>query len=98
MFRRFAGSRRCADAERRVFTTRAAVALAPVFRRLILPALCAIGLICAVELVIQLRYHPGFWQKTTWLMHDPYKGELFDRSELYLRLSHLEDSDPDIIS
>jgi len=74
------------------------VAPASIFHRLILPVLCTIGLICAVELAIQLRYHPGFWQKTTWLMHDPYKGELFDRSELYLRLSHLEDSDPDIIS
>jgi hypothetical protein len=74
------------------------IASASIFRRLILPALCTIGLICAIETAIQLRFHPGFWQKTTWLMHDPYKGELFDRSELYLRLSHLEDSDPDIIS
>jgi hypothetical protein len=74
------------------------VGSAPIFHRLILPALFTIGLICAIELAIQLRYHPGFWQITTWLMHDPYKGEPFDRSELYLRLSHLEDSDPDIIS
>ena len=98
MFRRFAGNRPRADVERRVSANRVAVASAPVFRRLLLPALCTIGLIGAIELAIQLRYHPGFWQKTTWLMHDPYKGELFDRSELYLRLSHLEDSDPDIIS
>jgi hypothetical protein len=71
---------------------------ASIWHRLVLPALCAIGLIGAIELAIQLLYHPGFWQKTTWLMHDPYRGELFDRTELYIRLSHLEESDPDIIS
>src|SRR6266699_1175675 len=98
MFLRVAETRPRIVAGRRALAARVAVALAPVFRRLILPALCTIGLICAIELAIQLRYHPGFWQKTTWLMHDPYKGELFDRSELYLRLIHLEDSDPDIIS
>ncbi len=73
-------------------------ASASVRRRLVLPVLCSVALIGVIELAIQLSYHPGFWQKSTWLMHDPYKGELFDRSELYLRLSHLEDSDPDIIS
>jgi hypothetical protein len=98
MFRRIVGNHPRTVAERRAFAALVGAASGPVFRRLILPALCAIGLICAIELAIQLRYHPGFWQKTTWLMHDPYKGELFDRSELYLRLSHLEDSDPDIIS
>jgi hypothetical protein len=67
-------------------------------RRLILPALFAVTLAAALELVLQLSFHPTFWQKTAWLMHDPYRPELFDRVELYLRLSHLEDSDPDIIS
>src|ERR1700722_20386998 len=69
-----------------------------VFKRLILPVLCAFGIIGAVEFAIQMHYHPGFWQKTTWLLHDPYKSEIFDRVELYERLSHFEDSDPDIIS
>jgi hypothetical protein len=69
-----------------------------IFSRLILPVLCAIGIAGTIELFIQLQYRPSFWQKTTWLMHDPYRNEIFDRSELYLRLSHLEDSDPDIIS
>jgi hypothetical protein len=68
------------------------------FNRLILPVLCAIGIAGVIELAIQLRYRPSFWQKTTWLMHDPYRNEIFDRGELYLRLSHLENSDPDIIS
>ena len=67
-------------------------------KRLILPTLLAIGIVCVVEVVTQLRYRPNFWQKTSWLMHDPYRGELFDRVEMYIRLSHLEDSDPEIIS
>src|SRR5262249_54455785 len=51
-----------------------------------------------IELSIGYRYHPNFWQRTTWLMHDPYRGEIFDRVMLYTKLSHFEDSDPDIIS
>jgi hypothetical protein len=68
------------------------------FARVILPALAGIALASVVELSLYLGFHPGFWQRTTWLMHDPYRQELFDRVELYLRLSHLEDTDPDIIS
>ena len=71
---------------------------AGVLRRLILPAMCAIAIAAAIELSIGLAFRPTFWQKTTWLMYDPYKSELFDRVEVFLRLSHLENSDPDIIS
>lgn len=72
---------------------------AGVLRRLILPSLFALGLVATIEGAVQLIWHPTFWQKTTWLMHDPYHGgEIFDRLELYLRLSHLENSEPDIIS
>jgi hypothetical protein len=67
-------------------------------RRLILPALCAVATAAAIEIFLQVTFHPTFWQKTTWLMHDPYLGELFDRNHVYIRLSHLEDSDPDIVS
>src|SRR4029079_3323082 len=67
-------------------------------KRLILPTLFAISIIGFVEVATQLRYRPNFWQKTTWLMHDPYRGELFDSTEGYTRLEHLEDSDPEIIS
>jgi hypothetical protein len=67
-------------------------------RRLILPAMLAIGVAGTIEVAIDLRYRPDFWQKTPWLMHDPYKGELFDRVEIYIRLHHLEDSDPEVIS
>ena len=68
------------------------------FGRVVLPALVAVAFAGLVELTLYLAYHPDFWRRTTWLMHDPYRPELFDRVELYLRLSHLEDSDPDIIS
>ena len=67
-------------------------------RRVILPALCAVAIASVVEIFLYGTFHPTFWQKTTWLMHDPYRNELLDREEVYLRLSHLEDSDPDIIS
>jgi hypothetical protein len=67
-------------------------------RGVILPALFAIALAAAVEAVVHFAFHPTFWQKTAWLMHDPYRSEIFDRNELYIRLSHLEDSDPDVIS
>jgi hypothetical protein len=66
--------------------------------RLILPVLFAILVAAAIEIFIGVVFKPGFWQKTTWLMYDPYKGEVFDRVEMYLRLSHVENSDPDIIS
>ena len=69
-----------------------------VIKRLILPAILAIGAVGSMELAIELRYRPDFWQKTPWLMHDPYRGELFDRVEMYVRLSHLENSEPEIIS
>ena len=52
----------------------------------------------SVETLIELRYHPGFWRKTTWLMHDPYRGENFDRVVLYEKLRNFEDSEPDVIS
>jgi hypothetical protein len=64
----------------------------------VLPAVCAVALAAAIEVFIEITFHPTFWQKTTWLQHDPYHDEIFDRAELSTRLSHLEDSAPDIIS
>jgi hypothetical protein len=69
-----------------------------VLRRLILPLMCAIAIVAVLEVFIGVSIRPTFWQKTTWLMHDPYKGELFDRVEMFTRLSNFEKSDPDIIS
>src|SRR5258708_7404689 len=72
--------------------------LAPFLRRVIFPALLAVTIAGAVELAIYAWYHPTFWQRTTWLMRDPYRGEIFDRVMLYTRLGHFEDSRPNIIS
>jgi hypothetical protein len=71
---------------------------ANVLWRLILPGACALAIIAAVETFLYVTFHPTLWQKTTWLLHDPYLGEPFDRNQVYLRLSRFEDSDPDIIS
>jgi hypothetical protein len=68
------------------------------FWRLILPVACALAVAAAVEVFLYVTFHPTFWQKTTWLLHDPYLGERFDRNHVYLRLSRFEDSDPDVIS
>jgi hypothetical protein len=62
------------------------------------PVVVALAIIGLIELAIELKYHPDFWQKTTWLVHDPYRGETFDRVMLYERLSNFEDSRPEIIS
>lgn len=72
--------------------------LGPILRRVIFPALLGLAIIGVVELAIYLRYHPTFWQRTTWLMRDPYRGEIFDRVMLYTRLGHFENSQPNIIS
>jgi hypothetical protein len=70
----------------------------PAWSRLVGPILFAVALAGAIELALQLKFHPDFWQKTTWLLHDPYRGEPFDRVMLYERLGNLEDSRPEIIS
>lgn len=69
-----------------------------VVRTLLLPIFATFCLIAAVEIGVNGAWKPSFWQKSTWLLHDPYKGEPFDRVEVYERLISLEDSGPDIIS
>jgi hypothetical protein len=66
--------------------------------RVVLPVLCAIAAIAAIEILLQFTFHPTFWQKTQWRLYDPFHGEFFDRDEMAIRLSHLQDSEPDIIS
>lgn len=68
------------------------------YRSVVLPCILAAAMVASAEAVLWFTYHPSFWQKTTWLMHDPYRSELFDRFETYVRLSHFEKSEPDIIS
>jgi hypothetical protein len=67
-------------------------------RRVIFPVLFAIALAGSIELAIELRFHPGYWQRSTYLMYDPFRSEQFDRAELAIRLGNVQDSDPDIIS
>lgn len=67
-------------------------------KRFWIPCLCVIGLVMLVEAGIYLAYRPGFWDKTTWLLHDAYRSELFDRMVLREKLDSLKDSDPDVIS
>ncbi|MBV9552921.1 MAG: hypothetical protein JO032_09040, partial [Alphaproteobacteria bacterium] len=76
------------------------LARSAIWARLLLPALLAISFIAGTELSIELIYHPNFWQKTTWLLHDPYhwQGEVSDRDFLYEKLRYLESNDPEIIS
>jgi len=68
--------------------------------RLLLPILIAATAIGAIEFSVRLIYNPSFWQKTTWLLHDPYRfwGEVADRDFLFQKLRYEEDSDPEIIS
>ena len=67
-------------------------------RRLLLPMLCIFAVIAATELALEWINRPGLWERTSWLMHDPYRGEIFDRVVVYKKLSHFENSDPEIIS
>lgn len=69
-----------------------------IWNRVVGPVLFALALAATIELAIEFRYAPSFWQKTTWLVHDPYRGEPFDRVELFERLRALEDTRPEIIS
>lgn len=67
-------------------------------KRFWLPFCSAILIIAAVEAGVQLVMHPGFWDKTTWLLHDPYRSELFDRLIVEEKIRQLEPLKPDIIS
>lgn len=62
------------------------------------PMIFALCLIFGVELAIQIIRKPGFWEKSTWLLHDPYRGEQFDRLITFEKLKALEVVKPEIIS
>jgi hypothetical protein len=66
--------------------------------RFVISALCAILLVSGIEAVVQFKMRPSFWQKTPWLVFDIFKGESFDRVEVYEKLNQLVDEQPDIIS
>jgi hypothetical protein len=63
-----------------------------------LPIIFSLCLILGVELAIQAIKKPGFWEKSTWLLHDPYRGEQFDRLITFEKLKALEVVKPEIIS
>jgi hypothetical protein len=67
-------------------------------RRLIFPVLVAALIIIVAERTVESWLHPTFWEKTSWILHDPYKGEGFDRLIVMEKLSRLLKYDPDVIS
>ena len=66
--------------------------------KLWLPISIALLLILSVECAVQVIKRPGFWEKTTWLLHDPYRGELFDRLITFEKLKAVQEARPEIIS
>jgi hypothetical protein len=64
---------------------------------LVAPLLFLVVLIGLPELCLYLAVAPTFWERTNWLLHDPYRPESFDRLEVYEKLNKLGDTDPDII-
>jgi hypothetical protein len=66
--------------------------------RLLLPIVAFVALIAAIETLLWMRFNPNLVERSGWLLHDPYKGEPFDRVEVREKLRNLEDSEPDIIS
>jgi hypothetical protein len=58
----------------------------------------AVVVIAVGELIINTKFEPTFWERTSWLLHDPYKGEPFDRLVLSEKLQALGTSSPDIIT
>lgn len=69
-----------------------------IFSRLIFPALAALGCIVAVEYAIDVKLAPSFWDRTPWLLHDPYTSEYFDRLIVKEKLENLLEGAPDIIT
>jgi hypothetical protein len=67
-------------------------------KSLAIPFLIAALLIGGFELAVFYIHKPGFWDRSAWLLHDPYRGEPLDRLVLFEKLSRLEHSAPDIIS
>jgi hypothetical protein len=66
--------------------------------RLLFPIVAFIALIVITETFIWIGFKPNLVERSGWLLHDPYKGEPFDRVEVREKLRNLEDSEPDIIS
>jgi len=63
-----------------------------------LPIVFALIVILSGECAIQVIKKPRFWEKTTWLLHDPYRGEPFDRLIVFEKLKAVQKARPEIIS
>src|ERR1700733_12462385 len=70
----------------------------PMMTRLLFPFLAAAVLILTLETAVRIYLAPGFWDKTFWMLRDPYRGEGFDRVIVEEKLSHLLKYNPEIIS
>lgn len=68
------------------------------YRRLVIPVAAALVAIVLGEAAIQLRMAPTFWEKTPWLLYDPYRGEGFDRIIVQEKLQNLLKFNPEVIS
>jgi hypothetical protein len=66
--------------------------------KLLVLAVGVLVLIAVIEGTIELAARPTFWQKSTWLLYDPYRPDTLDRLFTYLKLDGLVESQPDIIS
>jgi hypothetical protein len=66
--------------------------------KLLVLAIGVLVLIAMIEGAIELAARPTFWQKSTWLLYDPYRPDTLDRLFTYLKLDGLVDAKPDIIS
>lgn len=67
-------------------------------KAVLIPAAIIIAVIGLIEFSLWQTFHPNFLDRSAWLLHDPYRGESFDRVMLYEKLRNLEDTNPDIIS
>ena len=68
------------------------------YRRLLFPVVAALVAILAGEVAIQFQMAPTFWDKTLWLLYDPYRGEGFDRIVVQQKLQNLLKFNPEVIS
>jgi hypothetical protein len=66
--------------------------------KLVVLAVGVIVLIAVIEGAIALVLKPTFWEKSTWLLYDPYRPDTLDRLFTYLKLDGLAEAKPDIIS
>jgi len=68
------------------------------YKNTILGLLVVMLFVAVIEYSIQIIYEPNIWERSSWLLHDPYKGEPFDRLVLREKLEAMDSSNPEIIT